>query len=218
MPQPTRLTRRQTLALLAATGAGMGVAWALRSTADIGQDVGDNATARAVLADNVSPIRTVDAPTLTAAVFTDYQCPACKLADPEFEAAFVKDGRVRLVYRDWPIFGAMSERAARIAIAADRQGIYPALHRALMAERLPLTDDILRAAVERTGGDWARAERDLAQNADAIDRRLDRTREDAFALGIAGTPAYLIGRILVIGAQNQAGFARVFARARALAA
>lgn len=218
MPQASRLSRRQTLGLIAAVGVGAVAPWALRSTAAIGHDVGDNPTAGAALADTVSPSRIMGPPTLTVVVFTDYQCSACKLADPELEAAFVKDGHVRLVYRDWPIFGPDSERAARVAIAADRQGIYPLLHRALMAERRPLNDEILREIVERTGGDWTRIEADLAEHRDDIRGRIDRTREDAFALGIPGTPTYLIGRILVTGAQSEAGFTRVFARARALTA
>lgn len=212
----SRLTRREGLALLAAVAAGAGVAWTLRSTVEIGRDVSANPTARALLDDDVSPRRILGAPTLTIVVFTDYRCAACRLADPELEAAIVGDGAVRLIYRDWPIFGAESERAARVTIAADRQGIYPALHRALMAESRPLSDEVLQELVERTGGDWARIERDLATYRGAIDQRLARTREDAFALGLPGTPAYLIGGLLVVGAQTHAGFSGAFGRARAL--
>jgi len=215
MTKPPRITRRDGLTLLVAAVAGLGVARLLQEAVPVGRDVGTNPTARAALADDASPHRVIGAPTLTVVIFTDYQCPACKVAGPAFDAAAVRDGHIRLVYRDWPIFGSWSERAARVAIAADRQGIYATLHRTLMAEARPLDDGVLRAAVERSGGRWDQVERDLAEHGRDIDRRIERAKADAFALGIAGTPAYLIGPLLVVGAQGEAGFAKAFAQARA---
>ncbi|MEO5937402.1 MAG: DsbA family protein [Sphingomonas sp.] len=217
MTATQRFSSRNMASLFIVVLIGLGIGQALQSTAQIGRDVSANPTARAALLDDISPSRVVGTPTLTVVVFTDYQCPACKVADPAMEAAVAKDGHIRLVYRDWPIFGAMSERAARIAIAADRQGIYPKLHRLLMSERRMLDDRILREAVERSGGSWMQIEKDLSAHSDEIDRQLNRNKTDAFALGIAGTPAYLIGPVLVTGAQKEAGFTRAFAEARSAA-
>ena len=57
------------------------------------------------------------------------------------------DGHIRTVYKDCPIFGVISEQAARIAIVSDRQGIYSAVHTRLMMERRPLDDQVMREAV-----------------------------------------------------------------------
>ncbi len=215
---PLGLHRNQLLQLLGVILIGWGVSHVLQRTAPIGRDVSSNQTARALLQDRTSPSQEVRQPTLTLVVFTDYQCPACKLADPAMEAAIADDGHVRVVYKDWPIFGALSEHAARIAIAANRQGIYPAVHRRLMDERRRLDEPVLREAIELSGGNWAQIQRDLQLHTAEIEQQLNLNRLNAFALGIAGTPAYLAGPILVSGAIDEAGFARAFTIGRNTAA
>ncbi|MFC3557490.1 DsbA family protein [Sphingomonas qilianensis] len=208
------ISRQQLIQLFIVVLIGVGIGQVLQRTAPIGRDLGSNMTVQALLRDGTSPSREAKDPTLTLVVFTDYQCPACKLASPAMDAAVARDGHVRVVYRDWPIFGAASEQAARVALAADRQGLYPAVHRRLMAERRPLNAQVLRDAVERSGGSWSRLERDLRAFALEIDSQLSRNRRDAFTLGIAGTPAYLAGPLLSSGALDEAGFTRAFALGR----
>jgi protein-disulfide isomerase len=148
-------------------------------------------------------------------VFTDYQCPACKRAAPALAAAFRRDGRVRIIFKDWPIFGPVSERAARVAVASARQGIYPAVHMRLMAERRGLDDAVLQAAVEAAGGSWPRLLADLATHRLAIDRRIAGNGAEAFALSLEGTPSYVVGTLLIVGGMDEAGFTAAFAAARA---
>lgn len=212
MKSPLSLRHLVVLAILVLLGLGIGSV--LRRSVPIGRDLGANETVKSLLDDTVSPSRSSPSPTLTLVVFTDYQCPACKLANPALEAAVAKDGHVRVIYRDWPIFGALSERAARIAIAADRQGIYPNLHTCLMAERRLLNDTVLRGCVERSGGNWPTAQHDLQAHALEIDRQLDATRRAAFGLGLPGTPAFLAGQVIALGALDQTDFGRLFAQAR----
>lgn len=207
-------TRKDLIQLLIAVAIGYGISqWLLRSV-PIGRDVGASHAAQAMVRDTESPSSPVDGSTLTLVVFTDYQCPVCKLANPEMDAAVAKDGRARVVYRDWPVFGPLSERAARVAIASHRQGIYPAVHRRLMDERRRLEDPVLREAVEASGGDWQVLQDDLRTHAAEIDRQLARNRMDAYALGLPGTPGYLAGTRLVSGALDASGFAKLFAEAR----
>ena len=210
-----KISRRHLAQLLLLGVAGAGVSQILRKRSPIGRDVSSNETAQAVLQDKTSPRHEVARPTLTLVLFTDYRCPACRLSNASMEAALRDDKHVRVIYRDWPIFGALSQRAARIAIAADRQGIYPEVHSRLMNERRVLDEDILRQAVEKSGGSWTQLEEDLRTYAVNIDRQLQRNRQDAFQLSISGTPTYLAGSILVSGAQDQAAFSRLFAAGRA---
>lgn len=193
---------------------GVGVSQWLLRTAPLGRDVSENPAARAALADEVAPSSTPADPTLTLVVFTDYQCPACKRANPAMDAAVAKDGHVRVIYRDWPIFGPVSDRAARVAIASHRQGIYPKVHRQLMDEWRRIDDQVLRDAVEVSGGNWDRVQADLNEHRAEITTQLVRTNSDVLAIGIRGTPAYLAGTRLVAGSLDEAGFEKLFALAR----
>jgi protein-disulfide isomerase len=120
---------------------------------------------------------------------------------------------VRIVYKEWPIFGAPSERAAQVAIAADAQQIYALVHDKLMTAS-SLHDSDLRRAVELSGGDWPRIQRDLVEHRTLILAELERNRRQAFGLGLRGTPAYLIGPLLVEGALDEREFRQVFSDAR----
>lgn len=208
------LSRRHLLLLLAIVVVGWAIGGLVGRATPIGERVRAADVARAVTLDAAAPRADVARATLTLVVFTDYRCPACRAADSAMTAAVARDGHVRVSYRDYPIFGAMSEHAARVAIAASAQGIYPALHHRLMAERRGLDDTVLRESVEAAGGDWMRLRRDRARDAAAIDAQLAATRRYAALLGVAGTPGYLAGPILVVGALDEAGFARLFARGR----
>jgi protein-disulfide isomerase len=211
---PKRLSRREWLQLAGVLAAGWGAARLFQHAAPLGRDVSTNLTAQRLLHDQTSPrLEAADAD-LTMIVFTDYQCPACKVAAPHMDAAIKRDGRIRVIYKDWPIFGPRSERAARIALASVPQGIYTALHSRLMAQRRQLDDDILRADVEATGGNWPQLLAHLAASKTAINQSLARTSNEAFALSLPGTPAYIIGNILIVGGLNESTFPRAFAEAR----
>jgi protein-disulfide isomerase len=127
--------------------------------------------------------------------------------------ALARDGRVRVVYKDWPILGPPSHRAARVAIASSFQGTYPEVHDRLM--KSPSMDEAqLRAAVERSGGSWRRVQEDLVTRAGDIEEQITRNKQQAFSLGLGGTPGYLIGSILVRGGLDASEFTRVLREAR----
>lgn len=193
---------------------GWGVGQLLQQTAPLGRDLSANAMVKELLRDTSSPSREVGNPTLTLVVFADYQCAACKRAYPAMTAAVERDGRIRIVFKELPIFGARSEQAARIALAADRQGIYTAAHHYLMKDRRPLTEHVMREAVEKSGGNWSQIQADLRINGSKIDRQINLNRWDAFKLGIAGTPAYLAGTLLVVGGLDEGEFTEAFALGR----
>ncbi|MBN2974000.1 thioredoxin domain-containing protein [Roseomonas aeriglobus] len=98
----------------------------------MGRDVGP--TADLILTGGSSPEHGPADATLRLAVFTDYRCPACRHAFPALEEAVRRDGKIRVIYKDWPIFGPPSERAASVALSCAEQGIYPVVHRQLMAD------------------------------------------------------------------------------------
>lgn len=210
---PGSLNRRQAVGLGAVVAGGSAVGQVLRRTAPIGRDVG--ATADLILAGGGSPERGPDDATLRLAVFTDYRCPACRHAFPAMEEAVRRDGRVQVIYKNRPIFGPPSERAASIALGCAEQRIYPVVHRQLMTDSRTIDDDMLRDVVTGAGGDWLRATTWLAAHAQAVAARLRANGQEAYSIGLAGTPGYLAGRMLVMGAIATGDFERLFARARA---
>lgn len=132
---------------------------------------------------------------VTIVLFSDYACPVCRAQHPGIHDVIAADGRVRLVYRDWAIFGTASVRAARLAIASVAQGRHPAFDDALMRGRID--EPGLRAAAAKAGLDWQRLEADAA--VPEIGALLDDTDRTARGLQFAGTPVMVIGQYLVVG-------------------
>ncbi len=211
---------KQAFMLIMLVALGWGTAKVLQNSVSLGKDLGRNQIARDVQEDRNAPELNapeldVTSSTLTLVVFTDYQCTACRSSNPGMERAVAKDGHVRISYRDWPVFGPLSVRAAQIALASDKQAIYPRLHSELMTTSMPLSDDRIKQAVQRAGGNWSILVSDLERHAHEINTTISQNQTDAFALGLSGTPSYLAGTILVEGALSEAEFLRLFTRARA---
>lgn len=152
---------------------------------------------------------------LTIVEWFDYQCPYCKKMNPDLLKAVNEDGHVRLVFKDWPVFGDVSVRAAQLVLAAKYQGKYNEAHDALMATKGKLSDDMVFSALKQAGIDVERANRDLAAHKKEITGLLARNHEQAMALGFQGTPAFIIGHFRVPGALDAAMLKQAIKEARA---
>lgn len=151
---------------------------------------------------------------VTVVVFSDYNCPYCKKSLPDLERVAQEDGKVRLVYKDWPILTEASTYGARLALAARYQGKYKAVHDALMAipgRKIP--QEQMREAIVKSGVDVPRLDADLAANGAAIDALLARNAAQADSIGLQGTPTYLIGPFRT-STLDYAGFKAALAEAR----
>ncbi|MGH7044268.1 MAG: DsbA family protein [Acetobacteraceae bacterium] len=135
---------------------------------------------------------------VTIVEFFDVRCPYCRQMNPVVAALLRRDRDVRLVYKDLAILGPASVLASRALLAARRQGGYLKLRDALMAGPPDITNATIHAAAVATGMDWARLQRDMTDP--AIARRLDANLKLAQALGIDGTPAFMVGHNLIPGA------------------
>ncbi|MEH3121055.1 MAG: DsbA family protein [Sphingomonas phyllosphaerae] len=197
-----------------AGGAGWALGHLLARTAPAGRDVRASGAVAAILDDPDAPAIGPASASLRLAVFSDYRCPACRQGFPALTDAVADDGDVRLLFKDWPIFGGASVQAARIALASVSQGIYPEVHRRLMTTGGALGAAQLRAAVMASGGDWMRLLADLSTHGIDIDARLRRHAAEAASIALPGTPGYLAGSLLVVGKIDAAAFARLFAGAR----
>jgi protein-disulfide isomerase len=149
---------------------------------------------------------------ITIVEFFDYNCGYCKRVVPAVAETLKNDPNVRLVYKEFAILGQESVFAARAALAAKRQGKYHEFHNALMtAERAD--GQAVVALSKQLGLDQARLLKDMQDP--AITKILERNYQLANALGINGTPAFVIGDRMVPGAMDAAGLAEIIAAERA---
>jgi protein-disulfide isomerase len=146
--------------------------------------------------------------------YFDYQCPYCRKVDPELQQVVHDDGKVRLVWKDWPILGPMSVTAARMAQASKYQDKFVEAHDALISINSKLTDAKIRDALAGGSIDMDRLDRDLASHASAIDATLTRNNDQASAFEFHGTPAFIVGKFRVPGVLTTMQFTQVIADAR----
>lgn len=161
-----------------------------------------------------APARALKGTDVSVIYFFDYQCPACRKFHNDVRTVFAADPKLRIIYRDTPIFGDRSVNAARAAMAAKYQRKHDALHHALMTQPLPLDDVAIRAAATRAGVDWPRLQRDLVTHRKAIDAQIAQNQNLSEAAGISGTPAFIIGETLSDGALDRKGLLAEIADAR----
>ncbi len=147
----------------------------------------------AVAGSPASPVR--------IASFSDYRCPYCRVLSGIL-ADLAAEGRARITYHEWPIFGAPSTLAARAALAAGRQGAYAALHARLMRSAFVATPAYLEAVAGEMGLDAPRLLADMDHP--DVTAALARSHALTRIFGMAGTPALVVGATLVEGAVTRA--------------
>jgi protein-disulfide isomerase len=150
--------------------------------------------------------------------YFDYQCPYCRKVEPELRQVVQDDGKIRLIWKDWPILGPMSVTASRMALASRYQGKFIEAHDALIAINAKLTDAKIREALSGAGVDMDRLDRDLASQANAIDATLARNSDQAAAFEFRGTPSFIVGKFRVPGVLTMAQFSQAISDARKAAA
>lgn len=150
---------------------------------------------------------------VTLVEFFDYNCPYCRRASEGLEALIAEDPNLRVVLREWPILGEDSVAAARAALAAEKQGGYEAFHFALMGAEGRVDDAAIEAAAEAAGLDLERLRADM--EAPEVDAHIAASMELAEALGVTGTPAFVVGDAVVPGAVPAEELARLIEEARA---
>jgi protein-disulfide isomerase len=151
---------------------------------------------------------------ITIVEFFDYQCPYCRTIHPELKKAVDADGRVRVIYKNWPIFGGVSSFAARLVLATKYQNKYAEAHEALITASTKLDELRVLDLLEHAGIDTKRAQEDLEKNAKAIDAALARSRDQALAFGFQGTPSFIFNTFRYAGMLDAEGFKAAFSDAR----
>ena len=131
---------------------------------------------------------------VTVVEYFDYNCGYCRASLPILQQMLERDPGVRLVYRELPILSPESRAAARISLAAAAAGParYRAFHAALYAAG-PVSAATIAGAARQAGVP-------AAVPADA-DAEIDRNLRMVDTLRLNGTPSWVIGDRILIGAQ-----------------
>lgn len=134
---------------------------------------------------------------VTVTEFYDYRCPHCADAAPAVLSLIKSDPDVRVVFKEFPIFGATSAHAAEAAIAVKQAGgDYLGLYRDYMNAH-GLDDQAIDDLLKAHGVSPARL-RD-PQFAAQAEAQLMAVRKLALSIGVDGTPGFVIGDTLVAG-------------------
>ncbi|MGW8883486.1 DsbA family protein [Streptomyces sp. NPDC055749] len=139
--------------------------------------------------------------------YADFKCGYCgKFArdtEPALIEKYVKDGTLRIEWRNFPIFGEESEAAARAAWAAGQQDRFWEFHRAAYAEDAKdkgFGKDRLKELAREAGvKDLDRFARDTEGSAAAEAVRADQ--EQGYGIGATSTPSFLVNGRPIAGAQ-----------------
>jgi protein-disulfide isomerase len=140
---------------------------------------------------------------VTLVEFFDYNCGFCKRAMSDMLDLLKTDPKLKFVLKEFPVLGEGSVQAAQVAVAVRIQDgsngkKYLDFHQKLLGARGQVDRTVALAAAREAGLDMVRLEKDMLS--DEVKASLEETFKLAEALGLNGTPSYVLGTSLVIGA------------------
>jgi protein-disulfide isomerase len=139
---------------------------------------------------------------ITVVEFFDYNCGFCKKALPDMVDLLKTDSDLKFVLKEFPVLGEGSVEAARVAVAARMQDAsgkkYLEFHQKLLGGRGAADKARALAVAKDVGFDIPRIEKDMTS--DEVKKTIDENMKLADALGVNGTPSYVVGEEVVVGA------------------
>jgi protein-disulfide isomerase len=139
---------------------------------------------------------------VTAVEFFDYNCAFCKHALPDMIKLLQSNPDLRFVLKEFPVLGPGSVDAAHVAVAARMQdptgAKYIEFHQKLLGGRGVADLPRALAVAKEVGFDMARLQKDM--NSPEVKTTIDEDMKLADDIGVDGTPSYVIGDQVVVGA------------------
>ena len=139
---------------------------------------------------------------VTFVEFFDYNCGYCKRAMTDMLTLMKGDPKLKVVLKEFPVLGPGSVEAAQVAIAVNMQDKsgkkYLEFHQKLLGGRGQANKALALAVAKEIGMNMQQIEKDLA--GPEVTATLQESFKLAEALGLNGTPSYVIGSDVVIGA------------------
>jgi len=139
---------------------------------------------------------------VTFVEFFDYNCGYCKRAMTDMMDLMKADPKLKVVLKEFPVLSEGSVEAAKVAVAVRMQdpggAKYLDFHQRLLGGRGPADKARALAAAKDAGLDVARLEKDMASP--EAKATIDENFKLAESMGMNGTPSYVIGKQVVVGA------------------
>ncbi len=149
---------------------------------------------------------------VTVVEFFDYQCPYCKQMADDMVQLIKEDPDLRIVFKEFPVFGSESTLAARAALAADKQGKYAEFHLGVMNLRGAPSEAAIFRLADSLGLDADRFRQDM--NSEDIEATIQENYKLAQDIGVRGTPAFIIGDQMIPGAMSAEDMRALITRTR----
>jgi protein-disulfide isomerase len=138
---------------------------------------------------------------VTMVEFFDYNCGYCKRAMADMLDLIKTDSKLKFVLKEFPVLGDGSVQAAQVAAAArlqDNGKRYLEFHQKLLGGRGQADRARALAVAKEVGYDMARLEKDM--NSDEVKAQIEESLKLGETLGLNGTPSYVVGNEVVVGA------------------
>jgi protein-disulfide isomerase len=151
---------------------------------------------------------------VTFVEFFDYNCGYCKHAMSDMLTLLKNDPKLKVVLKEFPVLGPGSVEAARVAVAVRMQAPkkYLEFHTKLLGGRGHADGARAVAVAKEIGLDMPRLEKDM--KGPEVEKTLKQDFKLAEALGLNGTPSYVIGDSVVVGAIGLQGLEQKINTAR----
>lgn len=130
-------------------------------------------------------------------VFFDYACPYCRQGHADVARLAAADPGVKVIYRDFPVLSPASEEAAMASLSAASQGRYRRFHDAMFETPGKVAHERTIAMVRTAGLNELRTAKDLT--APTLKAEIRKNLELGRALGLTGTPSYIVGDRILSG-------------------
>ena len=150
---------------------------------------------------------------VTLVEFFDYNCGYCRKAFADIQTLLGEDKNLRVVFQEMPILSPSSRTMATLALAAHDQGKYFEMHKALMDYRGSQSDDAFYKLAESLGLDMAKMK--AAVTSEEMQAEITKSMDMARALGIKGTPGFVVGDRIYPGYIGTDALRKAVADARA---
>lgn len=135
---------------------------------------------------------------VTLVEFFDYNCGFCRRSLNDILTLIDTDSNLKVIFKEFPILSEGSTFAARAAIASIKQGKYMEFHSALMKLRGSAGKNNVMEVAEEVGIDVKKLAEEM--KATYITDAIRKATQTATAIGVNGTPAFVLGNRVIGGA------------------